>query len=313
MKPVCKISHCSRDVAIKKSQLCARHYHIEWSGKSPENYVLERIEPVTCELDKCGKPSAKLSLCSSHYSQARSGLLESHLHIANPYCQFPECKHRASRKTGTRCRRHIEEGERPLGKNQSRDGTCVFDACGGAIYAKKMCSSHYQADYTAKNPYKKAERVYCLHEGCEVSVGSLRVRCGKHARQFDAYGITWSGRWPTPEQLPYCAVSGCERKARSVKISICNRHNSRRGARGMTIDAFIALLEPLRCESCGDAGNADSLVIDHDHSCCPGERSCASCVRGLLCNGCNSALGMLRDSRSRAEALAAYAGRVALP
>lgn len=46
--------------------------------------------------------------------------------------------------------------------------------------------------------------------------------------------------------------------------------------------------------------------VDHDHACCPGHRSCGNCVRGLLCNACNSALGYLKDSPDRAMAAAAY-------
>lgn len=34
-----------------------------------------------------------------------------------------------------------------------------------------------------------------------------------------------------------------------------------------------------------------SMVVDHAHGCCPGDRSCGKCVRGLLHNRCNLILG----------------------
>lgn len=48
--------------------------------------------------------------------------------------------------------------------------------------------------------------------------------------------------------------------------------------------------------------------VDHDHSCCSGDRTCGSCVRGILCPGCNVALGMVGDSIERLLALAGYLG-----
>jgi hypothetical protein len=37
------------------------------------------------------------------------------------------------------------------------------------------------------------------------------------------------------------------------------------------------------------------LAIDHDHLCCPGEKICGKCIRGLLCANCNGAIGMLQE------------------
>ena len=46
--------------------------------------------------------------------------------------------------------------------------------------------------------------------------------------------------------------------------------------------------------------------IDHDHSCCPGNRSCGKCVRGILCTQCNTALGLLKDSKEVLQNLIKY-------
>lgn len=56
------------------------------------------------------------------------------------------------------------------------------------------------------------------------------------------------------------------------------------------------------CAICGTdnpgekAGKKLNFVVDHDHGCCSGRKSCGNCVRGLLCFACNFGIGSLRDS-----------------
>ena len=47
---------------------------------------------------------------------------------------------------------------------------------------------------------------------------------------------------------------------------------------------------------CYVCGSHESLNVDHDHSCCPGKRTCGKCVRGILCRRHNWVMGNLNDS-----------------
>lgn len=47
-------------------------------------------------------------------------------------------------------------------------------------------------------------------------------------------------------------------------------------------------------------------AVDHDHSCCSGSSSCGSCVRGILCGGCNVGLGAFGDDPERLLSAVTY-------
>lgn len=81
---------------------------------------------------------------------------------------------------------------------------------------------------------------------------------------------------------------------------------------GITADEYFRLLEKQDgvCAICKgkESGSirTDHFHIDHDHSCCEGQRSCGKCVRGLLCRWCNHLLGTARDNPEFLEAAITY-------
>ena len=84
------------------------------------------------------------------------------------------------------------------------------------------------------------------------------------------------------------------------------RRTSRLRGYGLTREAFDALLT-LQGHACGMCHepfrDGHAICIDHDHDCCETEKSCCGkCVRGLLCTGCNRALGHIERKRGQAEA-----------
>lgn len=48
------------------------------------------------------------------------------------------------------------------------------------------------------------------------------------------------------------------------------------------------------------------LAVDHDHKCCPTERTCGQCIRSLLCTDCNISIGRFNDNVLRLERAAEY-------
>lgn len=68
------------------------------------------------------------------------------------------------------------------------------------------------------------------------------------------------------------------------------------------------------CALCGTlmlpkGQGALSVVVDHDHSCCPDQKSCGLCVRGLLHSRCNQLLGMSFEDTNILHAAVEYLDR----
>lgn len=78
---------------------------------------------------------------------------------------------------------------------------------------------------------------------------------------------------------------------------------------GLTPDRFVAMLaaQRYRCAICKcRLTGARDTHVDHDHACCPDRSSCGKCVRGLLCNECNTGLAKFRDAPATLRRAARY-------
>jgi len=55
------------------------------------------------------------------------------------------------------------------------------------------------------------------------------------------------------------------------------------------------------CATCDKPMGERRFAVDHDHTCCPGRKSCGKCVRGLVCDKCNLYLGMLEELMTKGD------------
>lgn len=211
--------------------------------------------------------------------------------MGNHTCSVGRCDRPVKNKKRGLCNAHYLQFMRgkPFTEPRTRAaGVCAFDGCGRPIVSKGHCGGHYQ------------QRI----KGYELR----KLNRGKHAlSKRDANGnkeCQACGEW-----LDVSAFGN--RKASSDgltgKCKECTKkdHNPelarvRRMARkyGMTASDYAAMERSQGgvCAICGTKGSRSAaLHIDHDHSCCGPDRACRKCVRGLLCQVCNQALGLARD------------------
>lgn len=109
-------------------------------------------------------------------------------------------------------------------------------------------------------------------------------RCGETKPEDDFHWMTKPTR-----RMSYC-------KACRARV---DRGNKLKSLYGITLEQYELLLrlQEGSCAICNTPPEpGKNLVVDHDHACCPGGRSCGRCLRGLLCHSCNLSIGTMRDS-----------------
>ena len=129
----------------------------------------------------------------------------------------------------------------------------------------------------------------------EPTVGAARYFTGRPCRRGHV-----AERYASTRTCVECAAERCVEWQTKNKRKYLDSQNEARRVRLFGLDRakYDAMLAAQGggCAICGGP-NRDGrfLAVDHDHRCCPGERTCGKCVRGLLCDSCNHAIGKFKD------------------
>jgi ribosomal protein S27AE len=114
------------------------------------------------------------------------------------------------------------------------------------------------------------------------------------------------------QACPGCSQPFTPRHANRKYCGECGHYRSKTLARhhltGAQFDHLMSE-QGSACAICQTSLDEETVRVDHDHSCCPTQGSCGKCVRGILCQPCNSALGMLRDNPAFCREAANYLER----
>lgn len=275
---------------------------------------MKRNMDNVCSVEGCQNGCWKL-VCNSCSKRIRYGALPEQFGIKhNPPCPVEGCTEPRYTIRGTFCRGHYSKvlagvepaTKRAKRKNGSPAAECLEEGCSRDAVSKGLCPNHNQQ---ARYVPKTAE---CQTLGCGKRTQG--AYCKKHTKQMKSFGISWEGVRPTEEIKTLresfygnCTIFLCETKESSLGSGICRKHMSDRSRKRCSPSFYAELMSRPACESCGD--NERRLVVDHDHSCHPGDVMCEGCIRGRLCDRCNTALGYAGESARRLRAIADYIER----
>jgi hypothetical protein len=134
--------------------------------------------------------------------------------------------------------------------------------------------------------------------------------CGKWMPRKQTTYARKPGHAPPCMAVANMASRGAYRRDHPHPESPESRKKSNRKYRiasyGLTQQDFDLLLklQDYACAMCRELFEEEQLIhVDLDHECCRVKnRSCGKCVRGLLCHGCNIALGHIEHRYAMARA-----------
>lgn len=247
----------------------------------------------TCSSEGCKRPHSARGYCSAHWKQWRNRNADvvaadkKEREAKRPsVCTVEGCDN-ASKARGycgthySRWRQKGDPGDAYI-KSPEPDRACSVDGCDRPHCARGYCSAHWQR----------------WSDGKDLAAD---VRVVGHSTDRDKHGnkrCTQCETWKPESEFSRASTaldglhSWCKR---------CVSYSSVPRKYRITVDQYSRTLETqgAACAICRKQDAAGRrLHVDHDHKCCPGQRSCGRCVRALLCGKCNVGLGAFDDDVS---------------
>lgn len=149
----------------------------------------------------------------------------------------------------------------------------------------RKTQAEYSRKWRAKNPERAREHA--------------RKWLAKNPEKSKEYGLTYLQK---NKERRY-AQTAQWKKDNPDKVAISERRHALKRKYGLTVEQYEALSAAQNhscaiCKTHRDTQRKGNLVVDHCHD--------SSAVRGLLCNDCNRALGLFRDSSDNVARAAKY-------
>lgn len=226
-------------------------------------------------------------------------------------CETPK---KAREWCGKHYQRFMNHGdaayERPLSVS-AQSLPCTMEGCSTRIHSKGLCCMHYRRKRLHGDPnisWPGRGPKPCTVEGCERDQDS-RTYCSKHYQAWQKHGDASYVRSKLRGiAIPHGTLTGygfhgcrCD-KCKTAQAS-SQRVNQLRQY-GLTPADYDRMWSEQGgvCAICRLEGSGTLsgrlMAVDHDHA--------SGRVRGLLCQRCNHAVGLLHDDADRAMTLAAY-------
>lgn len=118
-------------------------------------------------------------------------------------------------------------------------------------------------------------------------------------RRADAKIRSAKFRKENPEEAKQRAHYSWHSKTKEERSAISTERRLKgRFKRSTEWYAETLAIQGVHCALCSAVPSTRRFHVDHDHACCPcvGTRyTCGKCVRGILCDGCNTRLGYLEN------------------